>query len=152
MFPGKDDYISLIHISKYKNPEASADIIKNWLRNRSTIEFLGLWERMNNPNFKLVEFHQFIDVGVLSTLYIVFKPADVNSDFLTKYYDTTYWYREVSKHAAEGARNHGLLNIAASDFFKTELTIPKDKAEQEKIGRFFKQFDKLITLHQRESL
>lgn len=59
MFHGKDDYISLIDIAKYKNPEVSADIIKNWLRNRSTIEFLGLWERMNNTNFKLVEFHQF---------------------------------------------------------------------------------------------
>ncbi|MBV4417954.1 KilA-N domain-containing protein [Clostridium tyrobutyricum] len=58
MFPGRDDYISLIDIAKYKNPEVSADIIKNWLRN-STIEFLGLWERMNNPNYKLVEFHQF---------------------------------------------------------------------------------------------
>ncbi|MEA5008715.1 KilA-N domain-containing protein [Clostridium tyrobutyricum] len=61
MFHGKDDYISLIDIAKYKNPEVSADIIKNWLRNRSTIEFLGLRERMNNPNFKLVEFHQFIN-------------------------------------------------------------------------------------------
>jgi len=90
------------------------------------------------------------DMGVLSTLYIVFKLTDVNSDFLTKYYDTTYWYHEVSKHAAEGARNHGLLNIAASDFFETELTIPKDKAEQEKIGRFFNNIDQLITLHQRK--
>lgn len=90
------------------------------------------------------------DMGVLSTLYIVFKPTDVNSDFLTKYYDTTYWYHEISKHAAEGARNHGLLNIAVSDFFETELTIPKDKAEQEKIGRFFNNLDNLITLHQRK--
>ncbi|MHC6180978.1 restriction endonuclease subunit S [Clostridium sp. JNZ X4-2] len=90
------------------------------------------------------------DMGVLSTLYIVFKPTDVNSDFLTKYYDTTYWYHEISKHAAEGARNHGLLNIAVSDFFETELTIPKDKAEQEKIGRFFNNIDNLITLHQRK--
>ncbi|WP_147565188.1 restriction endonuclease subunit S [Clostridium tyrobutyricum] len=90
------------------------------------------------------------DMGVLSTIYIVFNPTDVNSDFLTKYYDTTYWYRQVSKHAAEGARNHGLLNIAASDFFETELTIPKDKAEQKKIGQFFKDLDNLIALHQRK--
>ncbi|CAB1253348.1 KilA-N domain protein [Clostridiaceae bacterium BL-3] len=55
----EDDYISLTDIAKYKNPEAPADIIKNWLRNRSTIEFLGLWERMNNSSFKLVEFDQF---------------------------------------------------------------------------------------------
>lgn len=88
------------------------------------------------------------DMGVLSTLYIVFKTTDINSDFLAKYYDTTYWYREVSKHAAEGARNHGLLNIAASDFFETELMVPKDSEEQKNIGDFFNQLDHLITLHQ----
>ena len=56
---GKDDYISLTDIARKRNPEFPADVIKNWLRNRSTIEFLGLWERMNNPEFKLVEFDQF---------------------------------------------------------------------------------------------
>lgn len=58
------------------------------------------------------------NMGVLSTLYIVFKPTNIYIYFLEKYYDTTYWYKEVSKHAAEGARNHGLLNIAATDFLK----------------------------------
>ena len=53
------DYISITDIAKYKNPEAPADIIKNWLRNKNTIELLGLWERLNNPDFKLVEFDQF---------------------------------------------------------------------------------------------
>lgn len=57
--PGEDDFISLTDIAKYKNEEAPADLIKNWLRSRSTIEFIGLWEQMNNPNFKLVEFDQF---------------------------------------------------------------------------------------------
>ena len=89
------------------------------------------------------------DMGVLSTLYIVFKPMEIDSDFLEKYYDTTYWYKEVSKHAAEGARNHGLLNIAASDFFETEIVIPLKIEEQQKIGTFFKQLDNTIALHQR---
>lgn len=89
------------------------------------------------------------DMGVLSTLYIIFKPTKVNSTFLAKYYDTDNWYKEVSKHAAEGARNHGLLNIAASDFFETELLIPSNIEEQSKIGDFFTQLDHLITLHQR---
>ena len=53
------DYISLTDIAKYRNSEAPADVIKNWLRSRSTIEFLGLWEKLNNPDFKLVEFDQF---------------------------------------------------------------------------------------------
>lgn len=53
------DYISLTDISKYHNPTSPADVIKNWLRVRSTIEFLGLWEKMQNPNFNIVEFDQF---------------------------------------------------------------------------------------------
>ncbi|MFS7398439.1 restriction endonuclease subunit S [Carnobacterium maltaromaticum] len=86
--------------------------------------------------------------GVLSTLYIVFKPININSLFLVSYYDTTNWYKEVSKYAAEGARNHGLLNIAATDFFETELKAPIQFEEQKKIGSFFKQLDDTITLHQ----
>jgi hypothetical protein len=57
----RDDknFISLTDIAKHKNPETPADIVKNWLRSRSTIEFLGLWEQLNNPILKLVEFDQF---------------------------------------------------------------------------------------------
>ena len=55
----KLDYISLTDIAKYKNAEFPADVVKNWMRNRFTIEFLGLWESINNPSFKLVEFDQF---------------------------------------------------------------------------------------------
>jgi len=90
------------------------------------------------------------EMGVLSTLYIVFNPTNIDSNFLEKYYDTNYWHEEVSKHAAEGARNHGLLNIAASDFFETKLTIPKDCKEQQKIGIFFKQLDDILTYHQKK--
>ena len=90
------------------------------------------------------------DMGVLSTLYIVFRPTKINSQFLVSYYDTTRWYREVSKNAAEGARNHGLLNIAPTDFFNTLLVVPKIVDEQQKIGSFFKQLDDTITLHQRK--
>lgn len=56
---GNTEYISLTSIAKYKNPKEPKDIIKNWIRNRSTIEYLGLWERVNNTKFKLVEFDQF---------------------------------------------------------------------------------------------
>ena len=55
----KEDYISLTDIAKYKNAEAPADVVKNWLRSKNTIEFLGFWEKINNPDFKLVEFDQF---------------------------------------------------------------------------------------------
>ena len=55
----QEDFISITDIAKYKNPDAPADIIKNWLRSKNTIELLGLWEKLHNPNFKLVEFDQF---------------------------------------------------------------------------------------------
>jgi len=53
------EFISLTDIAKHRNPDAPADIIKNWLRNKNTIELLGLWEKLHNSDFKLVEFDQF---------------------------------------------------------------------------------------------
>ncbi len=53
------DYICLTDIARYKNPENTGDIIRNWLRNRNTVEFLGMWEQLNNPDFKPVEFDGF---------------------------------------------------------------------------------------------
>ena len=53
------DFISLTDIAKFKNLSETDDVIKNWLRNKETIEFLGLWEKINNPNFKPVEFDGF---------------------------------------------------------------------------------------------
>lgn len=55
----EQDYISLTDIARHKNPEHTDDIIKNWMRNRNTIELLGFWETIYNPNFKPVEFDGF---------------------------------------------------------------------------------------------
>lgn len=89
--------------------------------------------------------------GVLSTLYIVFcikNKKKTNSDFLTFFFDTDRWHKGVYERAAEGARNHGLLNISADDFFDIDLFLPKSEQEQAVIGAYFKQLDNLITLHQ----
>ena len=91
--------------------------------------------------------------GVLSTLYIVFKILDerkTSSDYIVTYYNTDLWHKGIQAIAAEGARNHGLLNVAPADFFETNLTMPKDYAEQQQIGSFFQMLDHLITLHQRK--
>ena len=91
--------------------------------------------------------------GVLSTLYIVFGIKEnnlVDSDFLVSYYSTNLWHKDIHEIAAEGARNHGLLNIAPADFFETKLMIPQDIEEQKKIGKYFEELDRLITLHQRQ--
>ena len=64
---GGDDFISLTDIARFKNAEHSDDVIRNWLRNRNTLEFLGIWERLNNPDFKPVEFDGFrIQAGLNS--------------------------------------------------------------------------------------
>jgi len=57
----ENDFISLTDIARYRNRDEPKDVVKNWMRSRSTIEFLGLWEQLNNPNFKGVEFDSFIN-------------------------------------------------------------------------------------------
>jgi hypothetical protein len=53
---GREDYISLTDIAKHKEPDRSDHVIQNWMRNRNTIEFLGVWEQLNNADFKPLEF------------------------------------------------------------------------------------------------
>jgi hypothetical protein len=54
-----EDYICITDIARYKDPDHTDDLIRNWIRNRNTIEFLGIWEHLNNPDFKPVEFDGF---------------------------------------------------------------------------------------------
>lgn len=65
------------------------------------------------------------DKGVLSSLYICFRPNEnVDSDFLCHYFESTKWYRGISEISGEGARNHGLLNMSVDDYFNTLHRIP----------------------------
>jgi len=57
---GNEDFISLTDIARNKNADEPKDVVKNWMRSRTTIEFLGLWEQLNNPEFKGVEFDSFL--------------------------------------------------------------------------------------------
>jgi len=66
----KKDYISLTDIAKFKNHKHPADIIKNWIRAKETIIFLGLWEKINNPHFKVVEFDQFRNLAGLNAFVL----------------------------------------------------------------------------------
>ena len=88
--------------------------------------------------------------GVVSSLYICFKPNNlINSDFLEQYFETNKWYQQISEVSVEGARNHGLLNIAVNDFFNTKHYIPSIK-EQEKISNFLSLLDKKIELQSKK--
>ena len=53
---GNEDYISLTDLARYKNPKEPSDVIKKWLSNYDTIEFLGLWEELSNEDFNSAEF------------------------------------------------------------------------------------------------
>ena len=76
------------------------------------------------------------DMGALSTLYICFALKKHDSDFIKAYFDSLKWYREIYMISAEGARNHGLLNVPTDEFFDTKHYIPMDSAEQRKIANF----------------
>ena len=54
-----EDYICLTDIARQKNADFPADVVRNWMRSKATVSFLGLWEQLHNPDFKLVEFDQF---------------------------------------------------------------------------------------------
>ena len=76
------------------------------------------------------------DMGALSTLYICFALKKHDSDFIKAYFDSLKWYREIYRISAEGARNHGLLNVPTDEFFDTKHYMPQDSAEQRKIADF----------------
>ena len=85
--------------------------------------------------------------GILSTLYITFCIDDsISSDYLTRFFDTTLWHKEVAEKSAEGARNHGLLNIGVEDFLIINIVRPQSKEEQQMISDYFTNLDRQITL------
>ena len=65
-----DDYISLTDIAKHKEPDRSDQVIQNWIRNRNSIEFLGVWERLNNPGFNPLEFEGFRNKAGLNSFVL----------------------------------------------------------------------------------
>ena len=85
------------------------------------------------------------DQGALSSLYICFAPQDnVVSDFILQYFESPKWHKGISEIAVEGARNHGLLNVAVQDFFHTYHYVPKDKKEQIKVSKLLMLLDERI--------
>lgn len=85
-------------------------------------------------------------MGVLSTLYIIFalNKDKIDSDFLSIFFETDKWYEHISQRAAEGARNHGLLNISSEDFLDLKILTPKSKKEQNLIAGYVSALDRLV--------
>ena len=138
-------------ITYFNNRVASRDVSDYYLVLNG--EFAYNKSTSDGFPFGAVKRLDLYEKGVLSTLYIVFNiknNKEVNSDFLTIFFDTDRWHKGVAECAAEGARNHGLLNISAEDFFDIDLYLPKQEAEQALIGAYMKRLDDLIALHQRK--
>ena len=97
-----NDYISLTDMANAKNSESrAADIIKNWMRNRYTIEFLGTWEMIHNPNFKVVEFDHFkMQAGlpsfVLSASEWIERTNAIGLVVRKGRYGGTYAYKDIA--------------------------------------------------------
>ena len=87
-------------------------------------------------------------MGALSTLYICFALKRHDSDFIKAYFDSLKWYREIYMISAEGARNHGLLNVPTEEFFATKHYLPENADEQRKIADFLIALDRRIEAQQ----
>lgn len=87
-------------------------------------------------------------VGALSTLYICFALKKHDTDFIKAYFDSLKWYKEIYMISAEGARNHGLLNVPTDEFFATKHYLPENTAEQRKIADFLIALDRRIDAQQ----
>lgn len=88
----KNDYISLTDIAKYKNEDDPRFVIQNWLRNRNTLEYIGLWEILNNPNFNRVQFDTFKSEAGLNRFTMT----------PTKWIESTYAIGIISKSGRYG--------------------------------------------------
>ncbi len=98
----QEDYICITDIARFKDPERTDYIIQNWLRNRNTIEFLGIWEILNNPDFKPIEFDGFR------------KQAGLNSFTLTakQWIEKTHAIGLLSKRGRQGGGTYAHKDIA----------------------------------------
>ncbi len=95
------DYISLTDIARYRDNERSDYILQNWLRNRSTIEFIGLWESFNNPNFNSIEFDGIKNIAGLNSFSLTPKRWIDTTNAIgiiskTGRYGGTYAHRDIA--------------------------------------------------------
>ncbi|MBE2206070.1 MAG: KilA-N domain-containing protein, partial [Saprospiraceae bacterium] len=99
---GKEDYICITDMAKAKTDESrAADVIKNWIRTRTTLEFLGAWEKIYNPSFKVVEFDHFksqagLPSFVLSPSQWVEKTDAIGIFSKSGRYGGTYAHKDIA--------------------------------------------------------
>lgn len=131
----------LVDQTKYFSKQIASEKLENYILIKKG-EFAYNKSYSNGYPFGAVKRLDNYNKGVLSSLYIVFELLSiVDSNFMKYYFETKLWHKEVKKKSAEGARNHGLLNITATDFLSLKIKMPNDINEQVKIGEYFKSLD-----------
>lgn len=131
----------LVDQTKYFSKQIASEKLENYILIKKG-EFAYNKSYSNGYPFGAVKRLDNYNKGVLSSLYIVFELLSiVDSNFMKYYFETKLWHKEVQKKSAEGARNHGLLNITATDFLSLKIKMPNDINEQVKIGEYFKSLD-----------
>ncbi|PKE36012.1 hypothetical protein CW695_05145 [Macrococcoides caseolyticum] len=131
----------LVDQTQYFSKQIASERLENYILIKKG-EFAYNKSYSNGYPFGAVKRLDNYDKGVLSSLYIVFELLSiVDSNFMKYYFETKLWHKEVQKKSAEGARNHGLLNITATDFLSLKIKMPNDINEQVKIGEYFKSLD-----------
>ena len=133
-------------ISYFNKPVASRDMSGYYLLQNG--EFAYNKSYSVGYDFGSIKRLDIYPKGALSTLYICFALKKYDSDFIKIYFDSLKWYREICMIAAEGARNHGLLNVSADAFFATKHILPQNEKEQEKIATFMVLLEKRVVLQQ----
>lgn len=142
----QNDYISLTDIAKFKNEEDPRFVIQNWLRNRNTLEFIGLWEVINNPDFNRVQFDTYKNETGLNRFTMT----------PTKWIDTTAAIGIISKPGRYGgtyAHSDIALEFASWISAEFKLYIVKDykRLKSDENSRDFASLNELLVLANMES-
>ena len=133
-------------ISFFNKKVASKDISNYYLLRNG--EFAYNKSYSVGYNFGSIKRLERYPMGALSTLYICFTLTKHNGDYIKTYFDSLKWYKEIYIISAEGARNHGLLNVPTDEFFDTYHYVTDNPDEQQKIAAFMNLIDKRIQKHQ----
>lgn len=141
----------LIDQRKYFNKIVAASDLSNYYLLKNG-EFAYNRSSSVGYDFGAIKRLDSCEYGAVSTLYVCFSILDENdvcSDYLRVYFDSNIWNKYAASVCAEGARNHGLLNISVNDFFDMPVYIPS-LPEQKRIAECLSALDEVITLTKKE--
>ena len=128
----ENDYICLTDMARYKDKQRTNYIIQNWMRSRNTIEYLGVWEQLHNPNFKSVEFDAFRkklnmrDTASINVLVVLSNMKSPNSELIKQGMPRDVRYEVLHRMAEEQLK---VLNDQNAEFRFKKLTSSTDSME-----------------------